>query len=161
MDAGLDQERWDATRSWVETGLPEAERIEKAVRLRGGWTSQMRRLDLRDGPDGRRSLVLRSFAKPFYLRHAEGLLSREAAILGLLGDTDVPAATLVALDATGEHCDHPSLLMSLLPGSVRLTTGAPTTAPHCWPGNWWTSTGSGCPYSDGRAPTRPGPLPSG
>ncbi|WP_079403719.1 phosphotransferase family protein [Streptomyces sp. 3211] len=120
MDAGLDQERWDATRSWVETGLPEAERIEKAVRLRGGWTSQMRRLDLRDGPDGRRSLVLRSFAKPFYLRHAEGLLSREAAILGLLGDTDVPAATLVALDATGEHCDHPSLLMSLLPGSVRL-----------------------------------------
>ncbi len=120
MDAGFDQERWDATRSWVETGLPGAERIENAVRLRGGWTSRMRRLDLCDGPDGRRSLVLRSFVKPFYLRHAEGLLTREAAILRLLGDTDVPAATLVALDATAQHCDHPSLLMSLLPGTVRL-----------------------------------------
>ncbi|MFB7255407.1 phosphotransferase family protein [Streptomyces nojiriensis] len=110
---------WDATRSWVEKALPAGERIEQVVRLRGGWTSQMRRLDLR-GPDGRRSLVLRSFVAPFYVRHAEGLLTREAAILRLLGDTDVPAATLVAVDATAQHCDHPSLLMSLLPGTVRL-----------------------------------------
>ncbi|MFF3091380.1 phosphotransferase family protein [Streptomyces nojiriensis] len=120
-DMGADSagEGWGATRSWVEKGLPGPERIEQVVRLRGGWTSQMRRLDLR-GPDGRRSLVLRSFVKPFYLRHAEGLLTREAAILGLLGDTDVPAATLVAVDATAQYCDHPSLLMSLLPGTVRL-----------------------------------------
>ncbi|WP_328792045.1 MULTISPECIES: phosphotransferase family protein [unclassified Streptomyces] len=119
MDAELAGEGWGATRSWVEKGLPATERIEQAVRLRGGWTSQMRRLDL-GGPDGRRSLVLRSFVKPFYARHAEGLLTREAAILRLLGDTDVPAATLVAVDATAQHCDHPSLLMSLLPGTVRL-----------------------------------------
>ncbi|MFI7355585.1 phosphotransferase family protein [Streptomyces avidinii] len=120
MGEGFGQEGWDATRSWVEKGLPGAERIDRAVRLRGGWTSQMRRLDLDGGPDGRRSLVLRSFAKPFYLRHAEGLLTREATILRLLGDTDVPAATLVAVDATAQYCDHPSLLMSLLPGTVRL-----------------------------------------
>lgn len=119
MGADLDGEGWGATRSWVEKGLPGAERIEQAVRLRGGWTSEMRRLDLR-GPDGRRSLVLRSFVKPFFVRHAEGLLTREAAILRLLGDTDVPAATLVAVDATAQYCDHPSLLMSLLPGTVRL-----------------------------------------
>ncbi|WP_314241455.1 phosphotransferase family protein [Streptomyces sp. DSM 40907] len=110
---------WGATRTWVEQELSGAERIEQAVRLRGGWTSEMRRLDL-GGPDGRRSLVLRSFVKPFFLRAAEGLLTREAAILRLLGDTDVPAATLVAVDATAQHCDHPSLLMSLLPGTVRL-----------------------------------------
>ncbi|WP_405442814.1 phosphotransferase [Streptomyces avidinii] len=120
MGAGFDQEGWDASRSWVEKGLPEAERIDKAVRLRGGWTSQMRRLDLDGGPDGRRSLVLRSFVRPFYLRHAEGLLTREATVLRLLGDTDVPAAALVAVDATAQYCDHPSLLMSLLPGTVRL-----------------------------------------
>lgn len=72
------------------------------------------------GRGGQRSLVLRSFVKPFYLRHAEGLLTREAAILRLLGDTDVPAAALVAVDATAQYCDHPSLLMSLLPGTVRL-----------------------------------------
>ncbi|MGW6983589.1 phosphotransferase family protein [Streptomyces sp. NPDC054932] len=117
--AELDGRDWGATRSWVEKGLPGAERIDRVVPLRGGWTSQMRRLDLR-GPDGRRSLVLRSFVKPFYLRHAEGLLTREATVLRLLGDTDVPAATLAAVDATAQHCDHPSLLMSLLPGTVRL-----------------------------------------
>ncbi|MFF9771904.1 phosphotransferase family protein [Streptomyces sp. NPDC014636] len=120
IGADLDSQGWSATRSWVEKGLSQAERIEKVVRLRGGWTSEMRRLDL-CGPSGRRSLVLRSFVKPFFVRHAEGLLTREAAILRLLGDTDVPAATLAAVDATAQYCDHPSLLMSLLPGTVRLS----------------------------------------
>ncbi|MEU9336437.1 aminoglycoside phosphotransferase family protein [Streptomyces sp. NPDC048290] len=110
---------WAATRAWVEKGLSEAEHIEDAVRLRGGWTSEMRRLEVR-GPAGRRALVLRSFVKPFFVRHAEGLLNREAAVLRLLDGTDVPAATLVATDATARYCDHPSLLMSLLPGTVRL-----------------------------------------
>ncbi|MFE6775509.1 phosphotransferase family protein [Streptomyces sp. NPDC057702] len=118
-DAHPDPARWGATRAWVEKELSEGEHIERVVRLRGGWTSDMRRLDLR-GPGGRRSLVLRSFVKPFFVRHAEGLLTREADILRLLGDTDVPAATLAAVDATASHCDHPSLLMSLLPGTVRL-----------------------------------------
>jgi hypothetical protein len=75
------------TLAWVEKGLSAAERIERVDRLRGGWTSEMRRLDIR-GPGGRRSLVLRSFVKPFFVRHAEGLLTREAAILRLLGNTD-------------------------------------------------------------------------
>lgn len=129
-DIGTDlgSQGWGATRSWVEKGLSEAERIEKVVRLRGGWTSEMRRLDL-CGPGGRRSLVLRSFVKPFFRRHAEGLLTREATVLRFLGDTDVPAASLVAVDATARYCDHPSLLMSLLPGSVRLgDTGADARA---------------------------------
>ncbi|TDT29219.1 aminoglycoside phosphotransferase (APT) family kinase protein [Streptomyces sp. BK208] len=119
---GVDREgqSWDVTRAWVEKGLAEEERIEDVARLRGGWTSEMRRLDI-CGRDGRRSLVLRSFVKPFYVRHAEGLLNREAAILRLLGSTDVPAAALVAVDATAQYCDHPSLLMSLLPGAVRLS----------------------------------------
>ncbi|UCA54216.1 phosphotransferase [Streptomyces sp. WA6-1-16] len=115
-----DRPSWYATRSWVEKkGLSKAEYIEQVVSLRGGWTSEMRRLDV-GGPGGPRSLVLRSFVKPFYVRHAEGLLNREADILRLLGDTDVPAATLVAVDAAAEHCDHPSLLMSLLPGALLL-----------------------------------------
>ncbi|GHJ41647.1 phosphotransferase family protein [Streptomyces sp. TS71-3] len=117
--ADLEDQGWSATRAWVEKGLSEPERIEDVVRLRGGWTSEMRRLNIH-GPGGRRSLVLRSFVEPFFVRHAEGLLSREATVLRLLASTDVPAATLVAVDATAQHCDHPSLLMSLLPGTVRL-----------------------------------------
>ncbi|MGA5798669.1 phosphotransferase family protein [Streptomyces cellulosae] len=110
---------WSSTRAWVEKTLSAGERIERVERLRGGWTSEMRRLDV-TGPDGPRSLVLRSFVTPFFVRHAEGLLTREADILRLLAATDVPAAALVAVDATAEHCDHPSLLMTRLPGAVRL-----------------------------------------
>ncbi|MFJ8443388.1 phosphotransferase family protein [Kitasatospora griseola] len=110
---------WDATRAWVGSQLADGERIAGAERLRGGWTSEMRRLRV-EGPGGRRDLVLRSFVKPFYVQHADGLLSREAAILRLLGATDVPAATLLDVDATATSCDHPSLLMSLLSGAVRL-----------------------------------------
>ncbi|OKI96777.1 phosphotransferase family protein [Kitasatospora sp. CB01950] len=119
LDGDPEVHGWDATRAWVEKGLADGERIADAERLRGGWTSEMRRLRV-EGPGGRRDLVLRSFVKPFFVEHADGLLSREAAILRLLGATDVPAATLLDVDATAMHCDHPSLLMSLLPGGVRL-----------------------------------------
>nr|WP_221492068.1 phosphotransferase [Streptomyces albaduncus] len=37
---------------------------------------------------------------------------REAAVLSLPGDTDVPAAAPVAVDSTARHRDHPSLPMS-------------------------------------------------
>ncbi|MEU4491926.1 phosphotransferase [Streptomyces sp. NPDC023998] len=117
--ANRDDQGWAATRAWVEKGLAEGERIEAVERLRGGWTSEMRRLHI-TGPGGRRDLVLRSFAKPFFLKHAEGLLTREADVLTVLGATDIPTAEVQAVDATAEHCDHPSLLMSLLPGDVRL-----------------------------------------
>ncbi|WP_431955116.1 phosphotransferase family protein [Actinacidiphila sp. bgisy167] len=110
---------WTATRAWVHRHLSEGERVESTQWLRGGWTSQMRRLEV-TGAGGGRQLVLRSFVKPFYLRHAQGLLTREARVLRLLGPTAVPAAEFHAVDATAEHCDHPSLLMSLLPGDVRL-----------------------------------------
>ncbi|RKT07740.1 aminoglycoside phosphotransferase (APT) family kinase protein [Streptomyces sp. 3211.6] len=117
---GESEESWAATRAWVDKTLSGGERVESAALLRGGWTSTMRRLELTGGAEGPRPLVLRSFVRPFYLRHAEGLLTREADVLRLLDGTDVPAAALVAVDATAQYCDHPSLLMSLLPGTVRL-----------------------------------------
>ncbi|WP_406090069.1 phosphotransferase family protein [Streptomyces sp. NBC_01013] len=112
-------EDWANTRAWVDGGLPEGTHIVAAGLLRGGWTSQMRRLSVGGGAPGQ--LVLRSFVTPFFVRHAEGLLTREADVLALLGGTDVPAAVLHGVDAKAAHCDHPSLLMSLLPGSVRLS----------------------------------------
>ncbi|MCP3802931.1 aminoglycoside phosphotransferase family protein [Allokutzneria sp. A3M-2-11 16] len=107
------------THRWVERNLAPGDRIRGVAALRGGWTSRMWRLDI-EGRGSPYSLVLRSFVKPFYVRHALGLLTREADILRLLADTGVPAARLHGVDASAEHCDHPSLLMSLLPGSIRL-----------------------------------------
>ncbi|MFD7228395.1 phosphotransferase family protein [Streptomyces sp. NPDC059881] len=119
-EAGHDRsEDRAATHAWVTKALAEGEHVTEAVRLRGGWTSEMRRLRV-EGPAGERAMVLRSFVRPFFVRHAPGLLSREADVLRLLGGTEVPAPSLVAVDATAEHCDFPSLLMTLLPGGVRV-----------------------------------------
>jgi aminoglycoside phosphotransferase (APT) family kinase protein len=107
----------ERTRQWVERHLADGERIEAVAPLAGGWTSEIRRLTTTAG----RGLVLRTFTDAFFLRHAEGLLTREANVLRLLAGTDIPAARLVAVDATAEHCAYPSLLMTLLPGSVRVT----------------------------------------
>jgi aminoglycoside phosphotransferase (APT) family kinase protein len=116
-DADPDEPGWADTCAWVERNLPPGHRVRSATALLGGWTSRMRRLDV-EGDGDSYSLVLRSFVKPFFVKHAPGLLTREADVLRLLAGTDVPAARLVAVDATAEHCDRPSLLMSLLPGRL-------------------------------------------
>ncbi|MFF6874584.1 alpha/beta fold hydrolase [Streptomyces sp. NPDC012474] len=114
---GLGEQGWTATRAWVAKQLPVGRTIEKSAFVTGGWSAQMRRLTLDDGTE----LALRTFVKPFFRRHAPGLLAREAEILTLLAEQEeVPAAELIGVDATGEHCDHPSLLMSVLPGRVRV-----------------------------------------
>jgi aminoglycoside phosphotransferase (APT) family kinase protein len=108
--------------AWVEqlTGG----RVTRAERLRGGWTSVMRRVEV-DLPHGPQQFVLRTFVDEFFVKHAHGLLTREAQILGQLRKTTVPAAELVGLDAEARYCDHPSLLMTLLPGAVHVDeTGA-------------------------------------
>ncbi len=120
MTGNTDEQAWANTRAWVDRWLPAGQHVAGAERLRGGWTSEMRRLRVA-GPGEPRPLVLRSFVRPFFVRHAQGLLTREADVLRLLAGTDVPAATLHAVDATAAHCDHPSLLMSLLPGAVTVS----------------------------------------
>ncbi|WP_275593137.1 phosphotransferase family protein [Streptomyces deccanensis] len=117
----FDDQEWAATRAWVAEQLPAGRSVRNSTDLRGGWTSRMRRLELDDGTD----LVLRSFVKPFFRLHAPGLLRREADMLTLLADhDDIPAPLLHAVDPTAELADHPSLLMSLLPGSVRVAEDA-------------------------------------
>ncbi|MDN0194654.1 alpha/beta fold hydrolase [Streptomyces sp. S.PNR 29] len=114
---GLDDRGWTATRSWLAKQLPQARTITGTRFLAGGWSSQVRGLTLDDGT----GLVLRSFVKPFFRHHAPGLLTREASVLTLLAGQDgIPAPALLAVDATAEQCDHPSLLMSALPGRVRV-----------------------------------------
>ncbi|MDH6449443.1 pimeloyl-ACP methyl ester carboxylesterase/aminoglycoside phosphotransferase (APT) family kinase protein [Streptomyces sp. SAI-149] len=114
---GLGDRGWTATEGWVAKRLPAGRSVVDSGFLSGGWSSQMRGLALDDGTE----LVLRSFVKPFFRHHAPGLLGREASVLALLAAVDgVPAPRLVAVDPTAEHCDHPSLLMSRLPGRVRV-----------------------------------------
>ncbi|MBK6012081.1 alpha/beta fold hydrolase [Streptomyces sp. MBT53] len=114
---GVDDRGWTATREWVAKQLGDGRSVANARLLAGGWSSQMRRLTLDDGAE----LVQRTFVKPFFRHHGPGLLAREASVLALLaGQEGIPAPGLVAVDATAEHCDHPTLLMSALPGRVRV-----------------------------------------
>ncbi|CAM5745400.1 hypothetical protein STAFG_5555 [Streptomyces afghaniensis 772] len=114
---GLGDQGWTATRAWVAKQLPQGRTVATSTFLTGGWSAQMRRLTLDDGT----ALALRTFVKPFFRRHAPGLLAREAEVLTLLtGQEGVPAPELTGVDATAEQCDHPSLLMSVLPGRVRV-----------------------------------------
>ena len=114
---GLDDQGWTATRAWVAKQLGNGRAVTDVRLLYGGWSSQMRRLSLDDGI----ALVQRTFVKPFFRHAGPGLLAREADVLALLaGQAGIPAPDLVAVDATAEHCDHPTLLMSALPGRVRV-----------------------------------------
>ncbi|MBC9726076.1 alpha/beta fold hydrolase [Streptomyces sp. TRM68367] len=114
---GLGERGWTATHAWVGKQLPEGRTVVGSRFLSRGWSAQMRCLTLDDGTE----LVRRTFVKPFFRHHAPGLLAREASVLTLLaGQEGVPAPRLIAVDATAEHCDHPSLLMSRLPGRVRV-----------------------------------------
>ncbi|MEU9736449.1 alpha/beta fold hydrolase [Streptomyces sp. NPDC048002] len=115
--SGLNDRGWTATRGWVAKQLGHGRTIVDSHLLSGGYSSQMRRLTLDDGT----ALVQRTFVKPFFRYHGSGLLAREASVLGLLaGQKGIPAPGLVAVDATAEHCDHPTLVMSALPGRVRV-----------------------------------------
>ncbi|MDT0391668.1 alpha/beta fold hydrolase [Streptomyces dubilierae] len=118
--SGLGEPGWAATRAWVAGQLPEGRRVVESAFLTGGWSAQLRRLTLDDGT----ALALRSFVAPFFRRHAPGLLAREAEVLTLLAaQEDVPAPRLIGVDATAGHCEHPSLLMTVVPGRVRVDPG--------------------------------------
>ena len=88
----------DASLLWVQEQLRPHERIGDVVPLHGGWTSDVRRVEI-SGPDGERSLALRSFVRPELADAAEELLTREAEVLRFLEATEVPTARLVAVDA--------------------------------------------------------------
>ncbi|WP_419992895.1 phosphotransferase family protein [Streptomyces boninensis] len=96
--------------------LAADERIVRVEELVGGATAEMRRLSI-EAPDGSsRDLVLRTFVDPFFVKHADDWLKREAGALELLTGTGVPAPALVAVDPGAAHCAYPSLLMTHLAG---------------------------------------------
>ncbi|MFJ5231148.1 phosphotransferase family protein [Kitasatospora sp. NPDC088391] len=104
------------TLAWVRRHLEADERIVGAEVLHGGATAEMRKLTVGARDGGVRHLVLRSFVDPTRQGPAEDLLHREADALTTLTGTGTTAPGLVAVDPTAAHCEHPSLLMTHLPG---------------------------------------------
>ncbi len=96
-----------------------ADEVVSVERLTGGWTSAMHAVTVRRGAD-QQTLVLRRMFREPWRRHARELLEREATVLRVLAPHPVPAAALLAVDATATVTDEPALLMSRLPGRLRL-----------------------------------------
>jgi aminoglycoside phosphotransferase (APT) family kinase protein len=101
-----------ATATWLAAVL--GGEVVEAVSLTGGVGSRVTRIRSSHGADA----VLRRFDRQPYIRLAREFLDREVVALELLRGTGVPAPELLAVDLDGSASGEPSLLMSLLPGSV-------------------------------------------
>ncbi|MFD6419566.1 phosphotransferase family protein [Streptomyces sp. NPDC060194] len=114
MTAPVRPELPPLTLTWVDSRLLDGEHVIRSEVLREGVTAEMRRLTIRRQGSATRELVLRTVVG---VAHAEEWLTREAGALRMLAAADgVPAPELVAVDAKGVACAHPSLLMTLRPG---------------------------------------------
>jgi aminoglycoside phosphotransferase (APT) family kinase protein/8-oxo-dGTP pyrophosphatase MutT (NUDIX family) len=103
---------------WVERAVGSRARVTSLRRLRGGYSTAVHAVNVVDRRGRAHRLVLRRFVHAAWLAREPDLAEREARVLELLADSDVPAPQLVAVDATGETCDVPGVLMSRLSGRV-------------------------------------------
>jgi aminoglycoside phosphotransferase (APT) family kinase protein len=107
-----------STLQWVIENAA-ADEVVSVQPLVGGWTSAMHAVTVRRGSDEHTLVLRRMFREP-WRTHARELLEREAMVLQMLAGHPVPTATLLAVDPTASATDEPALLMSQLPGRLRL-----------------------------------------
>jgi aminoglycoside phosphotransferase (APT) family kinase protein len=100
--------------AWVEGATGSL--VLSAWPLEGGTSSDVHAVRLGDG----RTLVLRRLVKADWLALEPDLAAREADALRFLAGTGLPTPELVAADPRPEACDVPAVLMTLLPGRVRI-----------------------------------------
>ncbi len=108
------------TLQWVADTVGAGARITSVKRLRGGASTAMHAINVVDSRGHQHRLVLRRFVRSDWLAREPDLAHREASILQLLEDADVPTPKLVAVDGDGMTCDVPAVLMTRLPGRVEL-----------------------------------------
>jgi aminoglycoside phosphotransferase (APT) family kinase protein len=82
----------------------------------GATSSAVHALTVEDGAGRLHELVLRRFTDAEWLTREPDLAAREAEALTLVDSTPLATPRLVAVDAGGEHCDVPAVLMTRLLG---------------------------------------------
>ena len=102
---------------WVTESIGAGSRITSVRLTAGGWSAN-HALAVADRAGSVHRLVLRRWARPEWrVEDPDFGPAREAAVLGLLAGSPVPAPRLVAADPDGAACDVPALLITRLPGS--------------------------------------------
>ena len=103
---------------WARAAVGRGARIASLRRLRGGTSSAVHAVNVVDARGRLHRLVLRRFVRADWLAREPDLAEREARVLQLLERSAVPAPRLIAVDAQGQRCDVPAVLMTRLPGRV-------------------------------------------
>jgi aminoglycoside phosphotransferase (APT) family kinase protein len=113
------------TLAWVAASMGRGSRIAGYRRLTGGVCSAVHRLTVERGGT-RTFVVLRQYPGGLGL---EGSLEKEIANLRVVAGSGLPVPTILATDvAGGSTGGAPSLLMTRLPGQVRLSPADPRSS---------------------------------
>jgi len=92
--------------------------VISARALRGGMSSAVHLLTVREGTGRRRQAVLRRYVRPELNAEDPDIAEREARALGVAASAGVPTPALLAVDPAGTEAGVPTVLMSRLPGQV-------------------------------------------
>jgi aminoglycoside phosphotransferase (APT) family kinase protein len=103
------------TLAWLVDALDASDVVEVRA-MPGGSTAAMHRVTLVDRDGHERDVVLRRYVLPEILAESPDVVAVEARALQLAERLPVPTPVLLAVDATGNRCDVPSLAMTLLEG---------------------------------------------
>lgn len=106
------------------------ERTLRVRRLKGGISSAVHAVQINDRLGEPRQYVVRRWTagEDGAATSGSSEVRREAAVLTGLAGAGLPAPRLVATDADGRHCSHPTLVMTRLPGRLLLRP----TDPEDW-----------------------------
>ena len=101
---------------------PHGSTVSSVRRLRGGISSAMHAINVRDPQGALHRFVLRRHTLAAWLAREPDLARQEAFALELLSASDTVAPQLIAVDPDGSLAGTPSVLMSRLPGRLRVET---------------------------------------
>ena len=105
-----------AALAWAAAAFGPGSRVVAVRPLASAWLAN-HAVDVADAAGRVHGVVLRRWARPGWDEDdPDFTAAREAAILGLLEPTPVPAPALVAADPDAAACDVPALLLDRLPG---------------------------------------------
>lgn len=113
-----------AALAWVARALGGSLRVRAVRPLAAATSASMHALRV-EGAGRSFEVVLRRFTRADWLAREPDLAAREARALEAVRPLAFPTPELLAVDESAACCDVPALLMSLLPGAVRLRPPEP------------------------------------
>lgn len=107
--------------AWALRQAGPGSRLVQAIRLKGGISSVVYRLEIAVDPPAENCLwVMRIIQDEAWIKEEPHLPLHEQAALLAASEAGMPAPVWIASDPEGRECGYPAVLMSCLPGSVIL-----------------------------------------